>query len=293
MTAPGWCRRLVHGVAAADDGAWLVRLALLAVMASVVFLALPRIDLWGAGLFADASGRFAHARHPFLLFVNDLVERLAVVVIVAAVAGLGVGLWRRRPAAGLAPRAYAFVLLSVAIGPGLVANGVFKELWGRARPRQVAEFGGDRVFTAAPLPADQCATNCSFVSGDASMAFSLLALALLAPARWRPTAVVLSLLVGVGVGAVRVIQGAHFPSDVVFAGIVVASVVVALKMVVLDGRFGVADRTMAAARAMPGGAATLARRLVHSAPARQVWHYLAPGLTDLGLPPPADDVGCR
>ena len=53
-------------------------------------------------------------------------------------------------------------------GPGLVVNGVLKAFWGRARPSQILEFGGAAQFTPPVQIADQCARNCSFVSGEAS-----------------------------------------------------------------------------------------------------------------------------
>jgi hypothetical protein len=35
-----------------------------------------------------------------------------------------------------------FILLSVILGPGLLVNLVFKDHWGRPRPRQVVALGG-------------------------------------------------------------------------------------------------------------------------------------------------------
>ena len=94
-----------------------------------------------------------------------------------------------------------------------VPNSAFKDHWGRARPRDVAEFGGARQYTPAFKPSQECLRNCSFPSGDAAAAFFSLALA---RALGRSRAL---LAVGVAYGVVislsRVAVGAHFFSDVV------------------------------------------------------------------------------
>ena len=71
------------------------------------------------------------------------------------------------------------------LGPGLVVNGILKEHWGRARPRDVTQFGGDRRFTPALVIADQCERNCSFSAGHPSAGFALAALAYASISRRR------------------------------------------------------------------------------------------------------------
>jgi membrane-associated phospholipid phosphatase len=43
--------------------------------------------------------------------------------------------------------------------------------------------------------------------------------AALAPPHWRALAYAAALALGAGMGAIRVMAGAHFPSDVIFAGV--------------------------------------------------------------------------
>jgi membrane-associated phospholipid phosphatase len=149
------------------------------------------------------------------------------------------------------------------LGPGLVVNTVLKDHWGRARPLQIEQFGGSRAFTPAPLPAAQCARNCSFPSGHAALGFSLLAFALLLPpgaARRLATAAALG--VGVLVGLARIAQGAHFLSDVVYAGLVVYGTTAALHWWIVD------TDGLAAAPAVPllgRAAASTATALRHAA----------------------------
>ena len=117
-----------------------------------------------------------------------------------------------------------FIVAATALGPGLIANTVLKDNWGRARPYQTDSFGGTRQFTPAPLPAAQCERNCAFVSGHAALAFSLVSFALLLPAgRRRRLAIAAALGFGALVGIGRIAAGAHFLSDVAYAGLIVVA----------------------------------------------------------------------
>jgi lipid A 4'-phosphatase len=207
------------GSGARRDAPGVALVCLAGMAATVVFVSWPEIDLGAARLFVDESHRFFLARHPMPRLFNTLIDVLAVVLIVSSLGGLAYTGLGRRTLAGHGPRAYAFILASVTIGPGLIANALFKNQWGRARPRQIIEFGGTADFTPALAFADQCARNCSFVAGDASLAFVTLAVALLAPAATRARWIALAILFGAFIGFIRIIQGAHFLSDVVFAGI--------------------------------------------------------------------------
>jgi membrane-associated phospholipid phosphatase len=57
------------------------------------------------------------------------------------------------------------------------------------------------------------------VSGDVSGTFWTVAPAALAPPQWRALAYGAALALGTGMAAIRVMAGAHFPSDVIFAGV--------------------------------------------------------------------------
>ena len=129
-------------------------------------------------------------------------------------------------------RKLMFLLLALAIGPGLVVNGIFKEAWGRARPRDVVQFGGARRFTPALVLSDECKTNCSFVSGEAALGFYGLSFMFLARRRRKMIALT-SLLFGFFIGLVRMSVGAHFLSDVIFSGVFTFLVSFALYFVLL------------------------------------------------------------
>lgn len=187
---------------------------------ALAFWLLPALDLRFTELFYDGQGRFPLKDAAWVFLIREGVP------VFTAVAALGLGLVlaitliRRRPLGPFNTRLLLYLICVLAVGPGIVINGVFKRHWGRARPRDVAEFGGDKRFTPAFAIADQCDRNCSFVSGHPSPLFCLFAVGLAATRRrwlWHAAA----LLLGGLVGLARIVEGAHFLSDVVFSGVFV------------------------------------------------------------------------
>ena len=63
---------------------------------------------------------------------------------------------------GINRKVGSYVVGSIVLGPGIIVNGIFKSLWGRARPSQIVEFGGDKIYTPPLVITDQCDWNCSF-----------------------------------------------------------------------------------------------------------------------------------
>jgi len=188
----------------------------------VVLVAFPRIDLAITGLFYDPFDGFYLREYPLVRFVYHGVPWITRTVVVSLVLFLLAAwtFWRRREFFSRQRRAALYLLLVMIIGPGLLVNTVFKDQWGRARPSQVMEFGGTKQFTRAAIPVDQCEKNCSFVSGHASVGFFFLAFAYVWPRR-RTLWLVTGTGLGIGIGLVRILQGGHFFSDVIFCGIVV------------------------------------------------------------------------
>jgi lipid A 4'-phosphatase len=189
-----------------------------------LFLLLPGIDLAVSRLFYNPQHGFTLAASWPLRFVDAAVPWItwAVLGIVALAA-----LWLRltgRPIWRLDCNALIFLVAALAIGPGIVTNTVLKDHWGRARPFQIEAFGGTRQFTPAPLRADQCDHNCSFVSGHAALGFSLIAFALLLPpGRRRNQAIGATIGFGALLGLARIMAGHHFLSDIVYAGLIVVA----------------------------------------------------------------------
>jgi lipid A 4'-phosphatase len=116
------------------------------------------------------------------------------------------------------------------MGPGVIVNGLLKRQWGRARPFMTQDFGGNAQFSTAWQVADQCARNCSFVSGEAAGATALaisICMILRANRHLMPP-----LVYQMGVGAAlllplvtawqRMAAGRHYLSDVVISVLLVA-----------------------------------------------------------------------
>jgi lipid A 4'-phosphatase len=177
----------------------------------------PAIDLATSGLFYRPGEGFFLAQSPALVII-----RKAMPYLVAALAAGGAALlfMPGRRMAGI------FLLAALLLGPGLVVNTVFKDHWGRARPAQIVQFGGDKHYAIALEPGDQCATNCSFPAGDPAVGFYLVAIAMLMPAasaarRWSMAG---AFALGGLLGLVRIAQGGHFLSDVVASGFIIFGV---------------------------------------------------------------------
>jgi len=208
--------------------------------AAAIALALlaPDLDVATSRLFYDPQYGFHLGDWLPLRLVEGSVPWIVRLLVIGAVIAAG-WLWLRgRAVWRLDGKALLFLVAAMALGPGLLANTVLKDHWGRARPSQIEEFGGARQFTPAPLPAAQCERNCSFVSGHAALGFSLVAFAfLLPPGRDRTTAIAAALGFGALVGLGRMAAGRHFLSDVAFAGLLMFGVTWLLHrwIVVQDG----------------------------------------------------------
>ena len=217
-------------------GQYWVALVSASYLAALLFITFPQIDLIVSAQFtAPESQGFPMARLPFLRFMNKLVPTLAWMVGGFVIIGLFFASTIKRPFMTLGVRQYWFLALSFSIGPGLIANTLLKNNWGRARPRDITQFGGTLDFAPPVLLSDQCLRNCSFVSGDASLAFTFLAVALILPKR-RILSISAALLFGIIVSATRLIQGAHFFSDVLFAGLFMILTVISLHMIIIEKR---------------------------------------------------------
>jgi lipid A 4'-phosphatase len=212
---------------------WAVGAIVLAAVAFVLLILFPGADLAVSGWFYEPGVGFPLARLPLFLVLMKALSYAAIGVTVAALLlGIAAAI-RRRTWLGVTPPIAAFLTLSLVIGPGLVVNTLFKDQWGRARPHQIAEFGGAAHFTPAAILSDQCNKNCSFPSGHAALAFWLVAFALVTPPRWRPLAMTGALTVGFLIGAMRIAQGGHFLSDVIAAALIVIVINWILKMLIL------------------------------------------------------------
>src|SRR6266511_169971 len=193
----------------------------LAVAAAVglAFGLCPKLDLILAAPFFDpATGLWAAAGQGVARVRDAASFIVALVAAPAFIALVGKRGLPRRPML-LSGRAAVLMIVTLGLGPGLLANVLLKDNWGRPRPIDVTEFRGAEHFAPWWDPRGECPKNCSFVAGEPSGAFWTLAGAAVVPPHWRALAYSAALAFGAAVGVLRMAAGAHFFTDWVFAGV--------------------------------------------------------------------------
>lgn len=130
---------------------------------------------------------------------------------------------------------FLVIVLTAVIGPGILVNGVLKNYWGRPRPRQVQEFGGQWEYRHLHQPGTPGKGE-SFTCGHCTMGFLFCSLLVFRRKNtWIAVAGSTSgLILGGLLGAARVVQGAHFPSDVFWSLGIVLMTVISLYYLVLQ-----------------------------------------------------------
>jgi len=190
------------------------------IVSSIFFVFYPQIDITISSLFYNVEDTFYLSNEWWIKAIYHSVKFFIIGVLLFFIGLSTYNHFKQTTLLHVNFKKTAFLLLVLALGPGLIVNWVFKENFGRARPQNTAIFGSEKEFTPAFIISNQCETNCSFSCGHASGAFFAIALALLATKR---RAFYLSLAIGYGfvVGLGRIIQGGHFFSDVIVSFFVV------------------------------------------------------------------------
>lgn len=189
----------------------------------VFFLVYPNLDIAIAGYFYDPTTQtfIGSTSDGILGFLHTFARLFPIIVSIIVILFLLGSVFISKLRFKCRKEVF-FVIMCLWIGPGLVVNFVFKDHWGRPRPVMVQEFAGDSVFQKPFVISNQCGKNCSFVCGDASMGFWAFAfMPLLATRRKKIIAFGTAIVAGGGLGLMRIAQGGHFFSDVVFCGIFV------------------------------------------------------------------------
>jgi len=192
----------------------------IAVVVGAVFAIFPQLDVAVSSLFYDfADHRFVGWGVAWLDYARNAATLLiAFLVAPAFLAVAGKLIFPNRPM--LIPgRAAVFLIATLTLGPGILANGVFKEYSARMRPTDVAQLSGSERFTPWWDFGGPCPDNCSFIAGEPSGAFWIMAPAALTPPQWRALAYAGALAFGVAMAVLRMAVGAHFFTDCVFAGV--------------------------------------------------------------------------
>ena len=192
----------------------------------------PQLDLLATGLFFKRGVGFPLEQNKLFNIMHHTAIRGAWALGFLFAACIPVAYFLRNGLLGVRSKGWLFLLLALLLGPVLIANGALKDHWGRARPREVTEFGGKAAFTPAWMPRADATRNGSFVSGDGAFGFFLPACAYLVPlGTWRKQSRRLfwgCMAVGGAFAFSRLAMGAHFLSDNLFAALFMLGLTAAL-----------------------------------------------------------------
>lgn len=127
-------------------------------------------------------------------------------------------------------RPYAqMLILPMVLGAGIITHTIFKDHWGRPRPKQVENFGGDREFRPVYKPniTWEVQPYKSFPCGHCSMGFYFFAVAILGRRLGsKPLffiGMTLALVLGISLSVTRIAQGGHFLTDTVATAVIMWS----------------------------------------------------------------------
>ena len=195
------------------------RLALLAFgLLAVLFVAFPQLDLVASGLFYRGDGQWLLNNESWWLKIPYRgLPRVGQGLLVVLLALLLLSFWHRFPGLKARRAVIGFMLAGGLLGPILLVDATLKEHSGRTRPVNTVNFGGSKQFTPAFIPADQCAKNCSFVSGHVATASFIMAFGWLGAPAVRRRWLLASIAFGGLFALVRMVPGGHFLSDTIFA----------------------------------------------------------------------------
>lgn len=228
----------------------LIVALVIAAVTGLAFGLFPALDLGIASIFyavRDASGHtFAWRLSPTLMTIHGIALNAGFVLVAPAVIALAVKLLMPRRRTLISGRAIVFLISTMVLGPGLLVNVVLKDHWGRPRPIDVTQFAGDQHFVAWWDPRGDCPNNCSFVSGDVSTTAWTFAPAALAPPPYRALAYGAALTLTGLMAVLRIMAGAHFPSDTIFAGVFTFLVIWLVYGLIYRWRTRLKDKTIEA-----------------------------------------------
>ena len=187
---------------------------LLCAICIIGFLIFPNLDISVTSHFYD--GRFYWNENSIVRFIYLVFAKIHFGFLLVLIIGL---VYFSIKKLEKQTRTTIFLLVTLILGPGIFVNVILKDnSVGRPRPVHIQEFGGNELFTPVFHYSGVCKKNCSFVSGHAGIGFYFMSLYwVFRKRRW----LAFGIFVGATVGVVRIVQGGHFLSDVIFAGWVV------------------------------------------------------------------------
>ncbi len=209
---------------------------------AILFSVFPRWDIEVASLFWYPHGGFLLALDPWAKTFRAFGHFIPWITVAPAFVVIILKFLLPHARMFMPARAAVLLALTMAVGPGLLVNGLFKAEWGRPRPVHVEEFGGPHQYVPWYDTNGTCPSNCSFVSGEGALSFWMVAPASLAPpGPLRVLALSSAVAFGVVVGGLRIGFGGHFFSDVVFSGVLVVVLIALTRYWLYDRRNAPSD----------------------------------------------------
>lgn len=189
-------------------------------LAALLLISLPfwftDFDMRVSGLFYNPEGGWLLASTQPWLFLGNFGDKLAFISFIS-ISILMVPMLRKLFSNWQWHLLYLFTAL--VLGPGVVCNSIFKEHWGRPRPNQVETLGGNSRYHVLWEKGGNRG-GYSFPSGHAAAGFSFMVFYPLFR-RYRPSLSKAFFWIGIGSGLLlgigRILQGKHFPSDVLWS----------------------------------------------------------------------------
>lgn len=173
---------------------------------------------WDRTLSQHAFSGGSFSTHPFFQFFYDWGEYPALIISAISVSVLILGVFWKKAGKWRTEALYLF--LTFAIGAGLLTNAVFKEYWGRPRPKQTVEFGGEHSFRPFYSPNFSVQEPLkSFPCGHCTTGFFFFSFVFLGRRLHRPWLTwagwILAFGFGIALSVSRIYQGGHYLSDTI------------------------------------------------------------------------------
>ncbi len=177
----------------------------------------PSLDLYVSSLFYKGASQFELQSFDLtsILFRDILLPLILIYILILPIVGRFLKIGKIFFNYKFTIKEIVLLWTSQIISVLIFVNLILKNFWGRARPNDVVELGGTESFSPWFEITDACETNCSFVSGDASVGFSIIILYLITK---KIIFLYASVVVGLVLGLIRIMAGGHFLSDILFAG---------------------------------------------------------------------------
>jgi len=204
---------------------------------SVSLVFFSHTDLWVSAFFFGNSSLSWRERNSIMIFFRSFFPGIIIFSFILTFSIGVISFFSKINIFSITVKKVIYLSFTLILGPGLIVESILKVFSGRVRPKEIIEFGGNDIFTPALVFSGQCLKNCSFVSGHAAIAFWLTAYAFIFPEPYRKFIFVFGFISGIFMSLFRIMEGAHFISDVVFSGLIVISINIITYYVFLHSRF--------------------------------------------------------